>query len=655
MRTSTWKLALVALAGTFITSLAASDANVNVAPSNDIGCFEPPIVILSPQTKPFPTKHCVQAPLPSENCLKEKILVNVEVIDNKDANGAPLRNCMHDTPTNAYLSTSHYRGQSSLGFRKHQFSVKLHEAAPFLGFPEDKTFVLNGPVIDGSLIRNHLAQWLYRSTGRFSPRTRHIIVFLRDIKTKELEYNGVYLALERITYGPNRVGLATLDNSCNASALNGGWAWQMNPLNYGVYSPNVVQDQYQMMFGGGERPVLMYPKPEQLTQSMRDYFVDTSTGPLPQLYRYLFDRPAHTEELEQHIDLGSFADYMLHSELSQNSDAYRRSTYFFKDRDQPINAGPVWDFNLAYGSGFRFDDWIFKPQLFWRRLFVNYKFASLTIKRWKDLRAGVWKDEAIEAFIDEAVAPFKRQFAPCAKWHSRAMPCANVKVNGTYEGHVNGVKQAIKARAKWMDEHIAELYTKIDRAVWGPATNDLPDYNCGPKSDDDGCLKVPDMYLSAVVVPPVRKPYNGPSCAAKPVEEPSIDPCWLSAGEYIQDGSITTFCSGNGYCPFGPGAKCTCIRGKAPPYCGAMNSMEVIADQVAVPVENPTQDEAKRDRQSDWSGAVYQSVIVVASVVMVALVVAHRRRRRANGFNDQPLIAGSTTMGGTPLAYGTDL
>lgn len=52
----------------------------------------------------------------------------------------------------------------------------------------------------------------------------------------------------------------------------------------------------------------------------------------------------------------SFVDYFIHTELSLNADGFKRSAYFFKDKDQAdgtgskMQAGSVWDYNLAYGN-----------------------------------------------------------------------------------------------------------------------------------------------------------------------------------------------------------------------------------------------------------------------------------------------------------------
>ncbi|OWZ21010.1 hypothetical protein PHMEG_0004503 [Phytophthora megakarya] len=530
----------------------------------------------------LPTETCNQPRLPAPDCMRDSVEANIEVIDNPEG----TLNCLSENRTAVYPASVHYRGQSSLHFAKHQIAVELNEDGKLLGFPADRSFVLNGPTIDASLMRNHLAHWMFRGTDRYSPRTRHIVVFVRD----ELDaddwnprYRGIYLALEKIAYTPNRVGLAELNSSCQTKEeLSGGWAWQNNPLGYGDYSPNVVLNEATGLFGAGARPILTFPEPQMLTQSMRDYFVSLETGPLPQLYQYLYDNMTNPNGLEEHIDIGSFVDYFLHSELSENPDAYRRSTFFFKDRNQPINAGPPWDFNLAYGRGGTKTTWMYTIHTFWKRLACNYKFASLAQQRWAHLRSTTWSDESIKAFILATAEPIRRQLKKCVGWKTDNLQCANVKqkTKGSYDDQVNGLVSAILRRALWMDSNVAGLYKTLTHDLCAPAGS-LPAYNCAKNGNDKGCLANPTSYSNAVEFPKPRKPLPSKSCTrptngTTDLEIASIDPCWLSAGVYLTDGSITPFCSGYGFCPEGPGAKCTCKNGHHVPTCAR-------DDQVIVP------------------------------------------------------------------------
>lgn len=554
-------------------------------------CFELPIVVVSPINDRLPRADCNQRRLPAPDCMKRPVEANVEEIDHAvvdDQGNVQRMNCLDDDRTDVFKSKVHYRGSSSLRFGKHQMTVKMHKEEKFLGFPSDRSFVLNGPYVDASLMRNHLAHWLFRQTGRYSPRSRHAVLFIRDSRDMSDEtphYKGIYLALEHISYGPNRVALARLDSTCRPDQINGGWAWQFNPLRYGVYSPNVLMDDYQNLFGNGERPVLTYPPARSLTQSMRDYFVDPQTGPLPQLYRYLYHNMTDPNALEDHVELGSFVDYFLHTEMSQNQDGYRRSAYFFKDRDQPINAGPVWDFNLAYGIGAypRPEGWIYTPFLFWKRLMCNYKFVGLVAKRWRALRASAWSDATIESFIMKSAAPIKRQLQKCRDWRSGNLQCAHLspEKTGSFDDAVILLTKAVLNRMKWMDENIAAFYRRLDGSICGPGGS-LPAYNCASNTSDAGCLQDPEAYIDAVTFPPLREPYGEAPCepqsnSMSAFEKPDIDPCWFSTGFYVTASYLTPFCSGYGECNAGPGAKCRCHAGHHPPTCARNDSSITLA------------------------------------------------------------------------------
>jgi hypothetical protein len=278
-------------------AVTAMDTTDNSAQMN---CFEFPVVVVSAVNRAYPDPTCNQLRYPAPDCLKSKVVARVEVIDNQDGS----LNCYGAKPTAVYEDVeSNYRGQTSLFFPKHQMNVKFSENTNFVGLPEDKAFILNGPYLDCSLLRNHMAHWLFRSTGRYSPRTKHVALFQRETPALEkARYTGIYLLLEKLSYGPNRVNLAKLDTKCkDVSDLTGGWAWQNDPLSYGAYSPNVVIDQYQNEFGMGERPLLAYPDSGETSQKIRDYFVNTSTGFLPQLYRFLWNNMTNPDALEEHL------------------------------------------------------------------------------------------------------------------------------------------------------------------------------------------------------------------------------------------------------------------------------------------------------------------------------------------------------------------
>jgi hypothetical protein len=98
------------------------------------------------------------------------------------------------------------------------------------------------------------------------------------------------------------------------------------------------------------------------------------------------------------IDVPSFIDYMIITELSSNADGYQLSTFYHKDRNGKLRAGPLWDMDLTYGNDLfiwgydrsKPDFWQFSngendgPR-YWRDLFGNSKFRCYLSRRWNEL------------------------------------------------------------------------------------------------------------------------------------------------------------------------------------------------------------------------------------------------------------------------------
>jgi hypothetical protein len=113
---------------------------------------------------------------------------------------------------------------------------------------------------------------------------------------------------------------------------------------------------------------------------------------------------------------------MLVNELCSNSDVYQSSTFFIRQRDGKLRAGPVWDFNLSLGSTFangdsQVDQWQFNNgnrigPPFWTYLFDNEDFRCYLSKRWNEVKAAgqpLNKDVLI-AYLDNALN-YKRSYS----------------------------------------------------------------------------------------------------------------------------------------------------------------------------------------------------------------------------------------------------
>ena len=94
-----------------------------------------------------------------------------------------------------------------------------------------------------------------------------------------------------------------------------------------------------------------YPKPRDITEAQRDY----ARGWMSDFEARLAspDYEDRDRGYRSVIDEESFIDYLFVNEITKNVDAYRLSTYLYKERDSDggrLHMGPVWDYNLALAN-----------------------------------------------------------------------------------------------------------------------------------------------------------------------------------------------------------------------------------------------------------------------------------------------------------------
>jgi hypothetical protein len=195
------------------------------------------------------------------------------------------------------------------------------------------------------------------------------------------------------------------------------------------------------------------------------------------------------------IDVPSFIDYMLLNELASNADGYHLSTFYHKDRNAKLRAGPIWDMDLTYGNDLflwgydrsKTDIWQFSngendgPR-YWKDLFDNSRFRCYLARRWNQLtRPGQpLSYQSIETVIDQVVADI-----------SEAVVRENTKWGtiGNHAVRITSLKSFLQQRINWITNNIGSysacqdpvipplVITRInyapDTSIVFPVSNDL--------------------------------------------------------------------------------------------------------------------------------------------------------------------------------------
>ena len=148
-------------------------------------------------------------------------------------------------------------------------------------------------------------------------------------------------------------------------------------------------------YAGSSDYIHHQPKPEEITTEQNEY-IKSQFSSLSSTSRV--NNINLSNGYPAFIDIPSFIDFMISNELASNADGYQFSTYFHKDRNGKLRAGPIWDFNLTYGNDLfewgydrsKTDVWQFSNgendgSKFWTDLFNNPTYKCYLSKRWNAL------------------------------------------------------------------------------------------------------------------------------------------------------------------------------------------------------------------------------------------------------------------------------
>lgn len=388
------------------------------------------------------------------------------------------RSSLSGTPDACFRIGIRRRGQSSAGFAKPQYRVELREEDdsdldfPLLGLPSESDWVFNGPWTDKSLVRNTFSFDLARAIGNQAPRTRHFEMFLStnggDLIASE--YVGVYALFESIKLSENRTQLAALTPQDNSDPeVTGGYMMRFEPPGIAGQGPRAT----------GWRSVEII-EPRLPTSAQRNYvgsyfddFVATlgwsrNSGP----NNNGIVNPDPVTGYPAFIDVPSFVNHFIISELGRDQDSYVRSDYMFKDRGGKLHKGPVWDHNLIMGTGCCFDnrnpmgwqyrdnynrggrDHSYEPDWF-VPLMRDPDFRQKVTDRWSELRrGGPFQRDNLFARLDRQADPLAeaavRNFA---KWNTLGQngPGFGSPSTQTWEQQIDFIKNWLTARTDWID------------------------------------------------------------------------------------------------------------------------------------------------------------------------------------------------------------
>ena len=414
---------------------------------------------------------------------ENRITAKMKIIDNGEGQLNHMDTLLYPNQTvdySGYIDLK-YRGNSSFtNSDKKPYVIRAldkpleeggkKQKVSLLGMGKDNDWALLAPYADKSMIRDVFAFTLARPFFEYVPTGKYCEMIMDGT------YYGVFILSERVRKGKNRLDLP--DPGDSGDALTGGYHLEVDrddePVYYSKHSPvdskgNPIRNkkisfQYKNM------------DQDEFSKTQLDYihgYIDAFEDNLASA-----DYKNPETGYRKYIDVTSFIDYMLSTELCHNVDGYRLSTNLYKYRDSkdPRFKTSLWDMNLGFGNadynnGWRTDTWAYNfndiasgdnqlVPFWWYKLLKDDAFMKEVKERWELYRETSYSDKNIELTIDSlttllnAKGAQERNSQAWPRWGRYVWP--NQYVAQSYDDEISYLKSWIKERLIFMDRALLD-------------------------------------------------------------------------------------------------------------------------------------------------------------------------------------------------------
>ena len=311
------------------------------------------------------------------------------------------------------------RGNSTFTYAgKKSYQIKLAEDADLLGNQEQvKTWVLLASYFDATQMHDKLIKDLAAELGLAYTASCDWVNLYYDG-----EYRGVYLLSEKNSVGENSVAITDMEQAYEQ--LNEGYGTGMTT----ALAENSYGQQYQYTqnlkepenITGGYLIELNHSKWDEVSgfKTRQDVAFNVKSPEwcgseamryISEYYQAFEDAVYATDEsgaytgynadtgkyFYEYVDMDSLVKVFLLQELALNCDGFISSVYFYKDVDGIMYAGPIWDQDMTFGTG-------------WTKTnsadIVDYHYLAKAL-----IQIPAFKDAVVEYYNSE-LAPAVRQW-----------------------------------------------------------------------------------------------------------------------------------------------------------------------------------------------------------------------------------------------------
>ena len=321
------------------------------------------------------------------------------------------------------------RGNSTWGYPKKPYRLKLNKRAEICGLGKAKNYVLLANHLDPTLMLNSVAFKIGRLLEL--PFTNHAIpvdVVLNGI------YKGSYLLTEQIEVKENRVDLDE----------NNSVMWELD--SYWDDEPKFKSTAFNL-------PVMV--KDPDLTTEQFEYWKKDFNAFTTQFAK----EPLEGNSYVDMIDIESVAKFLITFNLVHNMEInHPKSVFLHKEGNGKYVMGPIWDFDWAYdyeGTSNHFGRYntpLFSSSMngvgtaFFQRFLQDSRVKAIYKRTWQDFKNN--KLDALLQYVDDYAVMLK----PSVERNSELWE--NTR---SFDTKVKELKTWLRNRADYIDSEVSKL------------------------------------------------------------------------------------------------------------------------------------------------------------------------------------------------------
>lgn len=327
------------------------------------------------------------------------------------------------------------RGNSTWGYPKKPYAIKLDEKNEILGMPKHKRWVLLANWLDRTLLRNAASFDLASRSGMaYTPRGQFVEVFING------EHKGNYFLCEQIKVDKNRVNVDKFDEA----VVDGGYLFELDEY---------YDEEFKFRSEKRNLPYMFKDPDEDISDEHFKFVQDYVNN----LEASLYDEERFAAvEYSDYIDVDSFVDWWLVMELTGIWEPnHPKSSYMHKNSGGKLVMGPVWDFDWETYMPANSGKYRIATAIYYEQLLKSPYFISRVKERWEAQKEAF---RGLPDFINEQ-ADYIRYSEKLNYAIEDCVVTSNVNkdIELTFDQAVEKMIQGFNQKFQWLDNAISKM------------------------------------------------------------------------------------------------------------------------------------------------------------------------------------------------------